>query len=356
VSNRGNLLETRVAAKAAGLHYVTAGEPGFVRVKHGKSFLYRDQRGRSVRDPRTLDRIKSIVIPPAWTDVWICIRADGHLQATGRDARGRKQHRYHASWTAARNESKFEGMIAFAQALPAIRRRVQTDLRQPTLTQRRILATVVALLEKTLIRIGNEEYARDNNSYGLTTMRDEHVQVNGTAMTFRFRAKSGITQTIELKDTTLARIVKQCRALPGRALFQYVDAAGTHQCVDSAAVNQYLRQITGQVFTAKTFRTWAATVLAAKAMGTLPESTSDAAFKRNIVGAIDSVAGRLGNTRAVCRKSYIHPGVFESYRRGVTIGASKPGPRIAGLSADEAAVVALLKRLRRHAPAQRQAA
>ena len=345
-----DLARNKAAARSAGLEYVSDGEPGFTRERKGKGFVYRDAKKRLIREARTLDRIRSLVIPPAWTHVWICAHADGHLQATGRDARGRKQHRYHPDWTAARNESKFEGMIEFAQALPAIRRRVQVDLKEPTLSRRRVLATVVALLEKTLIRIGNEEYARDNNSYGLTTLRDDHVQVNGTAMTFRFRAKSGIMQTIELADTALARIVKKCRALPGRTLFQYIDSDGKRQCVDSAAVNEYLRGITGKPFTAKTFRTWAATVLAAKAVCTLPDCTSDAAFKRNVVRAIDAVAGRLGNTRAVCRKSYIHPGVFDGYRRGVTINASKPGPRIVGLSADEAAVVALLKRLRRAAP------
>jgi DNA topoisomerase-1 len=356
VSARTEILENRAAAKAAGLHYVADGEPGFTRERKGKGFVYRDAKKRRIRDAPTLDRIRSLVIPPAWTNVWICTRADGHLQATGRDARGRKQHRYHPNWTAARNETKFERMIEFAQALPAIRRRVQGDLRQSALSRRHVLATVVALLEKTLIRIGNEEYARDNNSFGLTTLRDEHVQVNGTALTFSFRGKSGIRQTIELADTALARIVKKCRALPGRTLFQYIDSDGKRQCVDSAAVNEYLRSITGQSFTAKSFRTWAATVLAAKAVCTLPACSSDAGFKRNIVQAIDSVAGRLGNTRAVCRKSYIHPGVFDGYRRGITISASKPGPRIVGLSADEAAVVALLKRLRRSAPAQKQAA
>ena len=353
---RTEIFENRAAAKLAGLHYVAQNEPGFTRERKGKSVVYRDTKGRVIRDARTLDRIRAIVIPPAWTDVWICVRADGHLQATGRDARGRKQHRYHTAWTAARGESKFERMIEFARALPAIRRRVQTDLRQPALSRRHVLATVVALLEKTLIRIGNEEYARDNNSFGLTTLRDDHVKVRGTNMTFRFRAKSGIMQTIELKDTTLARIVKRCRDLPGRALFQYVDGIGKRQCVDSVSVNDYLREITGQPLTAKTFRTWAATVLAAQAVCDLPECGSDTAFKRNVVPVVDAVAARLGNTRAVCRGSYIHPGVLEGYRRGITISAVRMGPRISGLSADEAATFALLKRLRRIAPGQKQAA
>ena len=342
----------RIAARAAGLSYVEADEPGFSRARRGKGFIYRDARGRVIRDKKTLDRIRSLVIPPAWTDVWICARADGHLQATGRDARGRKQHRYHSRWTATRNESKFDQMIAFALALPAIRRRVQADLKKPALTRTHVLATVVALLERTLIRIGNREYARDNNSFGLTTLLDQHVQVNGPITKFHFRAKSGVMQTIELDDASMARIVKQCRALPGRTLFQYLDRDGKRQCVDSAAVNNYLREITGQPFTAKNFRTWAATVLAARNVCDLPECTSDAGFKRNVVKAVDLVAAKLGNTRAVCRSSYIHPLVFEGYRSGVTIDKVNSGPRLAGLSAEEAAVLAFLRH--RIRPARRE--
>ena len=345
---RPDIASNQAAAKVAGLHYVVDGEPGIARIRRGKMFAYRDAKGRAVRDARTLDRIRAIVIPPAWTDVWICSRADGHIQATGRDARGRKQHRYHASWTAARRNSKYDSMVEFALALPAIRRRVHADLRKAALSRDHILATVVTLLEKTLIRIGNKEYARSNKSFGLTTLLDEHVQVKGSSLKFQFRAKSGVMQTIELDDATLAKIVKRCRKLPGRTLFQYLDANGVPQCIDSVAVNAYLREITGQNFTAKNFRTWAGTVLAAKAVCHLPECTSDAAFKRNIVRAIDTVAAKLGNTRAVCRGSYIHPGVFDGYRAGVTIAAAKSGPRRAGLSADEAAVLALLKRRARH--------
>ncbi len=226
-------------------------------------------------------------------------------------------------------------MVEFALALPAIRRRVQADLHKAALSRPHVLATVVALLERTLIRIGNKEYARDNNSFGLTTLLDEHVQVNGAVMKFHFRAKSGVMQTIELNDASMARIVKKCRALPGRTLFQYLDRDGKRQCVDSTAVNNYLREITGQPFTAKNFRTWAGTVLAARSVCDLPECTSDTAFKRNVVRAVDSVAVKLGNTRAVCRSSYIHPLVFEGYRAGVTIGPVKAAPRAAGLSADE---------------------
>jgi DNA topoisomerase I len=348
VTLRTDIADTKAAARAAGLHYVVDGESGISRIRHGKTFAYRDAKGRRVRDARTLDRIRAIVIPPAWTGVWICSRADGHLQATGRDARGRKQHRYHPSWTAARRSAKYDSMVEFALALPAIRRRVQADFKKAPLSREHVLATVVMLLEKTLIRIGNKEYARANKSFGLTTLLDEHVQVNGSSVKFHFRAKSGIMQTIELNDAPLARIVTRCRKLPGRTLFQYLDGDGVPQCIDSVAVNAYLREITGHTFTAKSFRTWAGTVLAAKAVCGLPKCTSDAAFKRNIVRAIDAVAEKLGNTRAVCRGSYIHPGVFDGYRSGVTIAAAKSGPRRAGLSAEEAAVLALLKRRARH--------
>ena len=331
-------------AKTAGLHYVLDGEPGLSRIRRGKStFAYRDAKGRLVRDARTLERIRSLVIPPAWTDVWICARPDGHLQATGRDARGRKQHRYHPEWTTARKDAKYGQMIDFARALPAIRRRVQADLKTAPLSRAHVLATVVLLLEKTLIRIGNKEYARANNSFGLTTLLDQHVQIKGASVTFHFRAKSGVMQTIEVNDVALARILKRCRQMPGEALFQYVDANQKRQTVDSTAVNAYLGEITGRSFTAKNFRTWAGTVLAAKAVCDLPACTSDTAFKRNIVRAVDSVAAKLGNTRAVCRGSYIHPGVFGAYRRGVTIAATRQGPRIAHLSVEEAAVLSLLK-------------
>lgn len=343
MSTSADAARNRTAARAAGLHYVSGAEPGFSRVRRGRGLTYRDAKGRISHEAKTLDRIRSLVIPPAWTQVWICARADGHLQATGRDARGRKQHRYHPNWTATRNESKFDHTVEFALALPAIRKRVQVDLKTAPLSRAHVLATVVMLLEKSLIRIGNKEYARANKSFGLTTLLDHHVQIKGASVTFRFRAKSGVMQTIEVNDAALARIVKRCRKMPGEALFQYVDADGKRQRVDSTAVNAYIREITGRSFTAKNFRTWAGTVLAAKAVCDLPESTSDTAFKRNIVRAVDSVAAKLGNTRAVSRSSYIHPGVFGAYRHGMTIAAVRPGPRIARLSVEEAAVLSLLK-------------
>jgi DNA topoisomerase I len=344
-------------ARAAGLHYVAEGEPGLSRVRRTKStFAYRDAKGRPVRDARTLDRIRSLVVPPAWRHVWICARADGHLQATGRDARGRKQHRYHPEWTTARNEAKYGQMIDFARALPAIRKRVHADLKTAPLSRAHLLATVVMLLEKTLIRIGNKEYARANRSFGLTTLLDQHVQIKGASVIFRFRAKSGVMQTIEVNDTALARILRRCRRMPGEALFQYFDADGKRQTIDSTDVNAYIREITGRSFTAKNFRTWAGTVLAAKAVCDLPECTSDAAFKRNIVLAVDSVAAKLGNTRAVCRGSYIHPGVFDGYRSGMTIAGAKQSLRTAGLSSEEAAVLALLKRSARRPRPEKVAA
>jgi DNA topoisomerase-1 len=357
VSPRTGTTAAEAVARVAGLHYVMEGEPGLSRIRRGKSaFAYRDAKGRPVRDARTLDRIRSLVIPPAWRHVWICARPNGHLQATGRDARERKQHRYHPEWTTARNEAKYGQMIDFARALPAIRRRVQADLKAAPLSRAHVLATVVMLLEKTLIRIGNKEYARANKSFGLTTLLDQHVEIKGASVTFRFRAKSGVMQMIEVNDAALARIVKRCRKMPGAALFQYVDADGKRQSVDSTAVNAYIREITGRSFTAKNFRTWAGTVLAAKAVCDLPECTSDAAFKRNIVRAVDSVAAKLGNARAVSRSSYIHPGVFQAYRGGVTIAAARLRPRIAHLSVEEAAVLLLLRRRTTDARRQKAAA
>ena len=344
------------SARAAGLRYTTDAKRGVRRTRHGSNFRYFSAEGRRITSAEELARIRSLVIPPAWEEVWICPDARGHLQATGRDARGRKQHRYHPRWTAARDSAKYDQMIAFALALPAIRKRVAADLRKPPLSREHALATVVTLLEKTLIRIGNREYARTNKSFGLTTLLDDHVRIKGALLTFRFRAKSGIMQTIEINDAGLARRIGRFRKLPGRALFQYVDAGGARQCVDSVAVNAYLRDITGRPFTAKNFRTWAGTVLAARAVCDLPEAASDSAFKRHIVCAIDSVAAKLGNTRAVSRKSYIHPAVFEGYRSGVTIAAAKPGPRRAHLSAVEAAVLALLKGAPRHGRRERAAA
>jgi DNA topoisomerase I len=305
---------------------------------------------KRVRDRAELNRCRALVIPPAWTDVWICTDPRGHLQATGRDARGRKQYRYHAKWRVARDETKYDRMIAFAQALPAIRRRTAEDLRKTGLPREKVLATVVQLLEKTLIRVGNDEYARQNRSFGLTTLRDGHVDVSGGRMRFTFRGKSGVEHEVDLSDRRLARIVRACRDLPGYDLFQYIDEDGERQAVGSGEVNAYLKDITGQDFTSKDFRTWAGTVLAMQILCALEESTSDAEAKKNIVRAVEEVAKRLGNTKAVCRKSYIHPAVLDGYMDGsirkISLGKVKRAARAGAddLVNGEASVLAYLQR------------
>jgi DNA topoisomerase-1 len=279
-------------------------------------FEYLNTRGRRITNPTQLKRIAALAVPPAWTDVWICSDPRGHLQATGRDARGRKQYRYHPEWRLCRDETKFDRMQAFAAALGRIRRRTSADMRRAGLPREKVLATVVQLLEKSLIRVGNDEYARQNQSFGLTTMRDKHVQVKGGTVRFSFRGKSGIRHAVDLTDTRLARIVRQCRDLPGQELFQYIDAEGRRQDVTSTDVNAYLREVTGQDFTAKDFRTWAGTVLAATALRGADDAASMSRAKKTLLTVIEAVAGVLGNTRAVCRKSYIHPVVIDAFMDG----------------------------------------
>lgn len=310
------------SAKEAGLRYVADTQPGIRRIRSGKGFRYVDANGSPVRDSETLGRIRSLVIPPAWKDVWICPSPRGHLQATGRDARGRKQARYHPRWRTVRDETKYERMLAFGAALPAIREQVDGDLALAGLPRRKVLATVVRLMETTCIRVGNVEYARENHSYGLTTMRNHHVNVDGSNITFKFQGKSGIKHTIDLNDRRIAKIVKRCQDIPGYELFQYEDKDG-HHSIDSADVNEYLKEISGQDFTAKDFRTWAGTVLACTALRELAAFDSESQAKKNIVQAIDSVAERLGNTRAVCRKCYIHPAVLDCYLAGAMAAAAK---------------------------------
>ncbi len=304
------------SAKEAGLRYVADDAPGIRRSKSGKAFTYSHPQGGAVRDAQTLARIRALAIPPAWQDVWICPRDDGHLQATGRDARGRKQYRYHARWQEVRDETKFGRMAAFARALPRIRRRVGRDLALPGLPRQKVLATVVKLLETTLIRVGNEEYARENESFGLTTLRMRQVRVRGARLHFRFRGKSGVQHEIELAHPRLARIVRRMQDLPGEELVQYVDEAGETRRVESGDVNAYLKEITGQDFTSKDFRTWAGTLLAARALGRIGRCASSGEAQRNVVQAIEAVARRLGNTKAVCRKCYVHPAVVEGYLEG----------------------------------------
>jgi DNA topoisomerase-1 len=291
-----------------------------------------------------LRRIRSLVIPPAWRDVWICPDARGHLQATGRDARGRKQYRYHPKWREVRDETKYYRLIGFAQALPGIRRRTAADLRRPRLTREKVLATVVSLLEKTLIRVGNDEYAKQNRSFGLTTLRDGHVDVKSGRVRFVFRGKSGVEHEIALDDRRLARIVRQCRDLPGYDLFQYFGADGRRHPIGSGDVNAYLKEITGEEFTSKDFRTWAGTVLAAEALCEVGACESERQAKKNIVQAVEIVAGKLGNTKAVCRKCYIHPAVFDAYSDGSLPWDPPPAARRKGLSESEAAVLGLLQR------------
>ncbi|HTD85758.1 MAG TPA: DNA topoisomerase IB, partial [Candidatus Binatia bacterium] len=315
--------EPAEAARSAGLRYVSDDNPGFTRARHGKGFRYFDADGKELRDKDHLSRIKSLAIPPAWTKVWICPSASGHLQATGRDARGRKQHRYHARWREARDETKFTRMIAFARALPKVRKRVAEDLKLPGLPRNKVLAAVVRLLEVSLIRVGNDEYARDNRSYGLTTMRDHHVEISGSRMRFEFRGKSGKKHLLDVDDPRLARIVKQCQDLPGQEIFQYIDDDGTRQDVKSEHVNEYLREITGQDFTAKDFRTWAGTVLAAMALREVEKFDTQTQAKKNVLRAIEAVAERLGNTPAICRKCYVHPMVLDAYMDGALLQTVK---------------------------------
>jgi DNA topoisomerase-1 len=340
----------KAAARSAGLRYVDNRRPGISRVRQGKGMSYRSPDGRTIRDGETLTRIRSLAVPPAWRDVWICPDSEGHVQATGRDARGRKQYRYHPRWREVRDSNKYERMVAFGRALPFIRRRVEKDLAQPRLPREKILATVVRLLEVTLIRVGNEEYARQNDSFGLATMQDRHVRVNGSALRFQFRGKSGILHEVDVHDRRLARIVRQSRDLPGFELFQYVDADGERRTIDAVDVNMYLKSIAGDEFTAKDFRTWAGTVLAARALRELAVFDSQAQAKRNVLRAVEAVAKRLGNTRAVCRKCYIHPEVVNAYLDG-TLAESlnrKAGrelrSNLKNLSQEEAAVLALLQR------------
>jgi DNA topoisomerase I len=305
-----------LSAKEAGLRYVSDAQPGIRRKKAGKGFFYIDAAAKRICDKETLKRIRSLVIPPAWKDVWICADARGHLQATGRDARGRKQSRYHPRWRAVRDETKYERMLLFGTALRTIRARLEEDLALPGLPRNKVLATIVRLMERTLIRVGNDEYARENHSYGLTTMRTKHVQVNGSTVVFRFRGKSGISHTVGVEDRRLARIVRQCQELPGYELFEYLDESGEARKIDSSDVNDYLREISGEDFTAKDFRTWAGTVLACLSLRDFEEFTSETQAKKNVVEAIKAVAQRLGNTPAVCRKCYVHPAVLECYLLG----------------------------------------
>jgi len=344
------------AARAAGLRYVTDTRPGLSRERSGDGFRYLDASGAPVDDEATLARIKSLAIPPAWQDVWICAQGNGHLQATGRDARGRKQYRYHPRWRSVRDEVKYERMIAFGRALPAIRKAVDAALGLPGLPREKVLATIVYLLEATMMRIGNEEYAKENKSFGLTTLRNRHVRIDGKEVGFRFRGKSGVWHDVKVEDRRLARIIARTRDLPGQELFQYVDDDGTTHAIDSADVNDYLRTITGEDYTAKDFRTWSGTVLAALALQEFEKFDSETQAKKNVVRAIESVAKKLGNTPSVCRKCYVHPAVLDAYMDGAELAALRARAEqeltqdLHALQPEEAAVLALLQgRLEREA-------
>jgi DNA topoisomerase-1 len=338
------------SAAEAGLRYVSSNSPGIRRLRAGRGFRYLDADGQPLRDRDTLARIRSLAIPPAWTDVWICTSPRGHLQATGRDARHRKQYRYHPDWRNRRDELKYERMIAFGRALPAIRRRIAKDLRRRGLPRERVLAAVVWLLETTRVRVGNEEYARDNSSFGLTTFRARHAKVGSARIRFRFRGKGGTVRDVEVSDARLARIVGRCQDLPGQDLFQYLDEDGEVRSIGSADVNDYLREITGRDFTAKDFRTWAGTVLAAWALKEFEDVDSHAQAKRNVVRAIEHVAEELGNTPAVSRSSYVHPSVINAYLDGNVVRAARQtadealSDDLDDLRPQEAAVLALLRR------------
>ena len=345
------------SARKAGLRYADCAKAGITRKKRGTGFVYCGPDGRLIRDAKTLARIRALVLPPAWKDVWIATDARAHLQATGKDAAGRKQYRYHADWRSERDSTKYHRMLAFAQVLPAIRRRTRRDLMGPASCRPRVLATVVELLARTYIRIGNEEYARKHRSHGLTTLQDRHVKIRGRQIRFAFRGKSGVFQSIELDEPRLAKAVRECQDLPGQTLFQYRDARRQLRSLSSSDINNYLKEISGAHFTAKDFRTWAGTLSAAQALDKIkPLPTSKTALNRAVVQAIDEVAAALGNTRAVCRGSYIHPAVVESFLDGVTLSDVKPTGARNGLVEAEARLVALLKRANRSRRAARTAA
>jgi len=345
-----NALES---AKAARLRYVTDQMPGIRREKRGEHFVYFAPDGSPIDDEKELARIKPLAVPPAYSDVWICPIVNGHIQATARDARGRKQYRYHRRWRETRDENKYERMIAFAQALPKIRKRLETDLSLPGLPREKVLATIVQLLESTAIRVGNDEYAKDNNSYGLTTMHNKHAKVEGANVRFSFRGKSGVRQAVDLRDRRLARIVRQCQDLPGQQLFEYADDDGTGSAIDSADVNDYIREISGEEFSAKDFRTWAGTVTCAMLLANdvIEEAQSDR--KQRVVDVIKEVAKHLGNTPAICRKCYVHPAIVDMYLEEGRLAPTRTPRARVGLADGELFVLALLEERTRESDSKR---
>jgi DNA topoisomerase-1 len=343
------IVDPKDAAESAGLRYVTDARPGIRRKKAGTGFSYMRADGSKLTEKDVLKRIMALAIPPAWTEVWICPFADGHIQATGRDAKGRKQYRYHPRFREVRESTKYEHVVAFADALPAIREKVQEHMGLRGLPREKVLATVVHLLETTLIRVGNDDYAKQNNSYGLTTLKNRHVSVDRNEVRFRFTGKSGKQWSLRVRDRRIAKIIKACQDLPGQELLQYVDEAGSCQDVTSSDVNDYLKEITGKDITAKDFRTWAGTVLAAMALNELESFDSAAQAKRNLRAAIEKVAGKLGNTATICRKCYVHPEVLNSYMDGKLVlelkekAESELRGDVQSFKPEEVAVFALLR-------------
>ena len=338
------------SAASARLRYVNDRLPGIRRETGPGGFTYIGTDGKRIRCALELARIRALAVPPAWSDVWICAHPRGHLQATGRDAKGRKQYRYHADWRICRDESKFDRMQAFAAALPGIRRRTRADLGLPGVPRDKVLAAIVQLLEKSLIRVGNEEYVKQNQSFGLTTLRNRHVRVRGGVLRFQFRGKSRIHHSVDVDDRRLARVVTQCRDLPGHELFQYLDDAGAPRRIDSSDINRYLKDVTGEDFTAKDFRTWSGTVHAVSALREFTPANSKTQAEKNVALAMEAVAKLLGNTRAVCRKSYVHPGIIDCYHGGAMTKLLSRHLKMArrnsaGLRVDEVAAIALLTHL-----------
>jgi DNA topoisomerase I len=346
--------ESRRDARVAGLRYVSDESPGITRRRAGRGFVYLSPHGRRVRDQRVLARIRSLAVPPAWTDVWICPAPTGHLQATGRDARGRKQYRYHAEWRRVRDEAKFDRLSAFGRALPAIRRRVAKDLAREGLPREKVVAAAVRLLDQTLIRPGNTEYTRTNGSYGVTTLLDEHVDVFGDELRFSFRGKGGKDHEVRITDRRLARVVKRCQELPGEVLFAYLDEEGGRRPIGSDDVNDYVRRATGEDFTAKDFRTWGGTVLAAQALAHVGPFSTEAEAKARVAEGVREVAATLGNTPQVCRNCYVHPVVIDAYLDG-SLSRLWPGSarrrHAPEVRPEEAGLMALLDRRRRSAAA-----
>jgi DNA topoisomerase I len=349
LSARDDRKKARASAKRAKLHYVNDSTAGIRREKHGRSFRYVGSSGTRITDRKILDRIRGLVIPPAWTDVWICRDPNGHLQVTGHDVKGRKQYRYHPRWREVRDENKYNRLISFARALPRIRRRVARDLRRKRLPREKVLAAVIKLLETTLVRVGNDEYAEANKSFGLTTMRDRHARVVRGKIRMEFSGKSGVDHEIDIYDLRLVEVVKKCQELPGQELLQYVDEEGKVHDVGSSDVNEYLREVSGDDFSAKDFRIWAGTALAAEALKEFEDFDTKTAAKRNVTRAIERVAERLGNTKAVCRKCYVHPAIVDAYMDRSLLETLKNRAEtelrrgVSRLPAEEAAVLALLQ-------------